>query len=190
MTPLRQRMLEDMRLRSLSPHTQAAYVEHPKLPGGGGYPIELYTITAAAAALGAENFRTFETDFGPTCTWYWHGVDVSANARLRNRLTLQGGTSSGRGVRDTCRTVVNIDSPDPRGCRVVEPVMPSIRGLVTYTVPKIDVLVSAQVRSLNPSNALPALVGDMSATNGASLSRPAPSRGNRDRYAACAASTP
>jgi hypothetical protein len=91
------------------------------------------------------------------------------NARMRNGLLLQGGTSTGRGVRDTCDTVVKIDSPDPRGCHVTEPWMTSIRGLVSYTVPMIDVLVSAQVRSLNASNALPGLVGSTSATNGASL---------------------
>ncbi len=143
--------------------------QHPGLPGGGGYPIDVYTLTAAAAARGAQNLQTFETDFGPARTWYWHGVDVSANARVRTRLTIQAGTSTGRGVRNTCETIVKIDSPDPRGCDVTEPLMTSFRGLAAYTVPKVDVLVSAQWRSLNPSNALPGLVGEVSATNGASL---------------------
>ena len=35
-----------------------------RLPGGGGYPITLYMPTAAAAAIAAQNFITFETDFG------------------------------------------------------------------------------------------------------------------------------
>jgi hypothetical protein len=65
--------------------------------------------------------------------------------------------------------VVNIDNPDPRGCDVTEPWLTSIRGSAAYTVPKVDVLVSAQFRSLNPANALPGLVGSTSATNGASL---------------------
>jgi len=51
---------------------------------------------------------------------------------------------------------------------VTEPVMTSFRALAAYTVPKIDVLVSAQVRSLNPNNI--GGVGGGSATNGASLS--------------------
>jgi hypothetical protein len=141
----------------------------PRLPDGGGYAITQYAITQAAAQRGAQTYQTFETDFGPARTMYWHGVDVGVNARLRNGVVLQGGTSTGRGVRDTCESVVNIDSPDPRGCRVVEPWLTSVRGLVTYTVPKIDVLASAQMRSLNAANVLPGLVGSTAATNGATL---------------------
>jgi hypothetical protein len=140
-----------------------------RLPDGGGYPITVYSITREAALRGAQNHLTFETDFGPARTWYWHGVDFQANARARNGLTLQGGTSTGRGVRNTCGTEVNIDSPDPRGCDVTEPWMTSFRGLASYTVPRVDVLVSASFRSLNPSNAIPGLGGANSATNGASL---------------------
>ena len=44
--------------------------QDPRLPGGGGYPITLSMVTAAAADRGAQNYVTFETDFGPerTCT--------------------------------------------------------------------------------------------------------------------------
>ena len=142
---------------------------HPDLPDGGGYPIEVHTQTDAAALRPARNYITFESDFGEERTQYWHGVTTSATARLRGGLMLQGGTTTGRGVRNTCDSVVNIDSPDPRGCDVTEPWLTSVRGSATYTVPKIDVLVSAQFRSLNPANALPGLVGSTSATNGASL---------------------
>jgi hypothetical protein len=141
--------------------------QHPDLPGGGGYPVTVYSITRAAALRGARNFQTFETDFGDARTQYWHGVNVSINSRLRNGLTFQGGTSTGRGVRDTCDTVVNIDNPDPRGCHVTEPFMTSVRGLVAYTVPFVDLLVSAQMRSINPANRPGA--GSASATNGPSL---------------------
>ena len=140
---------------------------HPDLPGGGGYPITQYNITPAAFARGAQSFQTFETNFGPARTWYWHGVDVTANARLRGGVTLQGGTSTGRGVNDRCETVVKIDSPDPRGCAVTEPWITAVRGLASYTVPKVDVLVSATVRSLRTT--IPFLASNNSATNGASL---------------------
>ena len=137
-----------------------------RLPDGGGNQITQYTLKTTASRS-AQNFQTFETAFGDARTQYWHGVDVNANARLRNGLTIQGGTSTGRGVRDTCDTVVNIDSPDPRNCRVVEPWMTSVRGLAAYTVPVIDVLVSAQFRSLNPANT--AGVGGNPGSNGPSL---------------------
>jgi hypothetical protein len=138
-----------------------------RLPDGGGYPITVYSLTAAAAARPARNYQTFETDFGDSRTQYWHGVNVSVNARLHNGLTFQGGTSTGRGVRDTCDTGPKIDSPDPRNCHVTEPLMTSIRGGASYTVPRIDVLVSGQFRNLNPANTAPA--GATSATNGSSL---------------------
>ena len=139
----------------------------PRLPDGGGYPVTVYSITREAALRGARTYQTFETDFGDARTQYWHGVNINLNSRLRNGLTFQGGTSTGRGVRDTCDTVVNIDNPDPRGCHVTEPVMTSVRGLAAYTVPWVDVLVSAQFRSINPANR-PG-TGSNSATNGASL---------------------
>jgi hypothetical protein len=43
-----------------------------------------------------------------------------------------------------------VNGPDPRSCNNVEPWQTTIRGLGTYTVPKIDVLVSATVRSAPP----------------------------------------
>jgi hypothetical protein len=119
----------------------------PRLPDGGGYPITIYVPTAAAAQTPAQNIITFETDFGPERTNYWHGVDVTFNARLRQGLTLQLGTSTGREVEDTCATVVFIDSPDPRNCRDVDVWETTIRGLASYTIPKIDVLVSGTLRS-------------------------------------------
>ena len=39
--------------------------QDPRLPGGGGYPITLSMVTAAAAGRGTQNYVTFETDFGP-----------------------------------------------------------------------------------------------------------------------------
>jgi hypothetical protein len=74
------------------------------------------------------------------------------NARLRNGLTLQGGTSTGRGVRASCDLWAA--HPSLRGtgnraeaCDVTEDWMTGVRGLATYTVPKVDVLVSMTFRS-------------------------------------------
>ena len=119
----------------------------PRLPGGGGYPIRIYQASNAALAIPASNYITFETDFGPERTNYWHGVDFTLNARTRWGLTFSGGTSTGRSVQDNCATSTKIDSPDPRNCRDVEPFQTTLRGLASYTIPKIDVLVSGTVRS-------------------------------------------
>jgi hypothetical protein len=121
-----------------------------RLPGGGGYPITTYVPTDAAAAIAAQDYITFETDFGPARTNYWHGVDVTLNARLRQGLTFQVGTSTGRSVVDTCATSTRIDSPDPRNCHDADPIETTLRGLGSYTIPKVDVLVSATLRSQSP----------------------------------------
>jgi hypothetical protein len=122
----------------------------PRLPGGGGYPIDVYTLTAAAAARPEDNLVTFETDFGPARTEYWHGVDVTVNARTRQGLILQGGTTTGRKIEDTCATELRIDDPDPRNCRSVDPFETTLRGSASYTIPKLGVLVSGTMRSQPP----------------------------------------
>jgi hypothetical protein len=126
----------------------------PRLPDGGGYPITLFMVTAAAANRGAANYVTFEEDFGPERTNYWHGLDFTLNARLRQGLTLQFGTQTGRAVQDTCASEVNIDGggniKDLRNCRDVDPFQTTIRGLASYVVPRVDVLVSGTVRSQPP----------------------------------------
>jgi len=117
-----------------------------RLDGGGGYPITVYVPTNAAAAIAAQNYQTFESDFGPERKNYYDGVDVTVNARLKQGLTMQVGSTTGRSVVNTC-DVGKFDSPDLRGCNNSNPFQTTVRGLATYTVPKIDVLVSATVRS-------------------------------------------
>ena len=69
---------------------------------------------------------------------------------MRQGLTLQFGTNTGRKIDDTCATVVKLDSPDPRDCRLTPPYQTTVRGLASYTIPKVDVLLSAAVRSQPP----------------------------------------
>jgi hypothetical protein len=139
---------------AVSPSDYQAWVinapKDPRLPGGGGYPVTVYTLTGAAAARPADNYVTFETDYGPARDNYWQGVDVTLNARFASDLVVQGGTTTGRTYEDTCATIVKINSPDPRNCHNVEPYQTTLRGLVSYTVPKIAVLLSATIRSQPP----------------------------------------
>jgi hypothetical protein len=118
----------------------------PRLPEGGGYEIRVYQASNAALAIPASNYITFQTDFGPEETNYWHGVDFTVNARTSWGLTFSGGTSTGRSVQDDCETQVRIDSPDPRDCHDADPFQTTLRGLASYTIPKIDVQVSGTLR--------------------------------------------
>ena len=118
-----------------------------RLPDGGGYPITVYTPTAAAAAIAARNYITFESDFGAERKSYYDGVDVTLNGRLRQGLNFQSGTSTGRSVLDTCAIDTKVDTPDPRFCNIDAPFLTTVRGLASYTLPKIDVQLSATFRS-------------------------------------------
>ena len=128
-----------------------------RLPNGGGYPITVFTPTAAANAIPSKTYLTWESDYGPERTSYWHGVDLTVNARLREGLNMSIGTSTGRAVIDDCATATKYNQvntatnasvgPDPRGCRSVDPFQTQVRGLAIYIIPKIDVLVSAAIRS-------------------------------------------
>jgi hypothetical protein len=154
---------------------------NPRLPNGGGYPVTFLTRNTRSALGATDSYYTTSKDFGDE-THYWHGIDVSFNARTKWGLVVQGGTSTGRGVNDTCDTLrarfgrtmtPTIGAAGATGivggqtsCNAEEPWLTSVRGLGSYTVPKVDVMVSAIFRS--QANAQPgAAVG----TNGAS--RPA-----------------
>src|SRR5207249_10794768 len=76
-----------------------AIPQHDNLPGG---TASFVAITPAAAARGSQNYMTSETDYGAARTSYWHGVDFTATARLASGITVQGGTSTGRAVRNNC----------------------------------------------------------------------------------------
>ena len=124
---------------------------HPRMPGAGS-AASFVSILPEAAARGARNFQTKEANFAPERTAYWHGVDYSATARLAGGVRLQGGGSTGRGVRDTCdlwRARPELQGSNRAdACDVTEPWMTSVRGLASYTVPKVDVLASATLRSV------------------------------------------
>jgi hypothetical protein len=132
--------------------------QDPRLAGGGGYPVTVFVPTVAAAGVSSRNFLTLESEIGSERDSHWDGVDVTVSARLRNGLTAQIGTSTGRGVVDTCETAPlfsniqgnTVNGPNPRGCNNVEPWMTTLRGLASYTIPRVDVLVSATVRSQHP----------------------------------------
>jgi hypothetical protein len=73
----------------------------PRLPNGGGYEISgLYNLVPAKVGQVDELAQSY-ANFGEQ-TENWQGFDVSVVARLRNGLTVQGGTSTGRRLADGC----------------------------------------------------------------------------------------
>ena len=129
-----------------SPYSIVAPVDS-RLPGGGGYKIDdLWEINPEKFGQSAEIVSPAE-DYGNRIS-YWHGVDVNISGRMRNSLMFQGGTSTGRAVTDTCDVTPKLDSPSRRFCRTVAPFATQFKGLMSYTIPKVDVQVSSTIQSL------------------------------------------
>ena len=128
------------------------------LPDGGGYPVSFFVVKEAKFGQ-FDNYFTFAKDYGDV-TYYWHGLDYDLNApHDQRRLNLQSGASTGRGVRDTCDVQAKLPEStlavgfgtgisQVGACAVNEQWQTNFRGLASYTIPKIDVLVSAIVRSV------------------------------------------
>jgi hypothetical protein len=140
-----------------------------RLPGGGGGTLSgVYNVTFEKAPQ-EDLYSQLSSNFGEMSE-NWHGIDVSVNARLRNGLTVQGGTSSGRRSMDNCdvraalpetyswastqgiqaaRVTTSTGALTNPWCRVEEPffTQTSFRGLATYVVPKIDLQVSGTWRN-------------------------------------------
>jgi hypothetical protein len=128
-----------------------------RLPNGGGYPIAgLYNVTADGFARAASNNITFSDNFGGQSQVY-NGVLINLSARAANGLTFQGGINTGRTVQDFCGLRANLPELSIGGGGTVGPTNPycendpgfitKVTGLASYTLPKIDVLVAATLRS-------------------------------------------
>jgi len=119
----------------------------PRLPGGGGYQIgPLYDINPGK--FGQVNNLVEPTDKVGADTRLFNGVDVTFNVRSANGVTFTGGTSTGKVEDDTCelRAAVPENYLLNPYCHNVSPWLTSFRGLVTYTIPKIDVNISSVVQ--------------------------------------------
>jgi hypothetical protein len=159
-----------------TPYSITAPVDS-RLPDGGGYVIPgLYDVVPSLAGQ-INNLVTDSQQYG---NWYqyFNGVDVTINARTGWGLTVQGGTSTGQNVADNCAvraslpelnvgigaglvgSTVSTTSPY---CHVAYGVLTQLRGLGTYTIPKIDLQLSGVFQSkpgvmLSANYAVPAAV--------------------------------
>ena len=145
---------------------------HPDLPDGGGYSFQALLPTTTAQ----DNYYTFASDYGDEKR-YWHGIDVTLNSRLDNGLSFTAGTSTGRGVRNNCDIVEQLPEAlfalntfqRQDGCDFAEDWITTFRGSASYTVPKVDVLVSTIVRFLNTAPGFFTSGDAVPGTNGTSL---------------------
>ena len=129
----------------------------PRLPGDGGYVVGgLYDVTPVK--FGLNNSIVEATDAYSKDVRYWDGIDVNINARLRNGVTLQGGTSTGRLVTDLCGVRAQVPEFTPPSatlassllnpyCRTVEPFLTQVRAIGSYVIPRVDVQVAATFQS-------------------------------------------
>jgi hypothetical protein len=160
--------------RALTPADFDSFVYNvasdPKLPGGGGYALTYRDIKPAKFGQ-FDNFRTFADNLGGIDNTF-HGIDMTAHARLRD-VTIQAGFSTGNKVEDDCGMVqahpevyifapwggsqpFNPDSPFVGGlgqwpqafCHRESGWQTNWKGLASYSMPRIDVLVSGTFRSV------------------------------------------
>ena len=149
-----------------------------RLPGGGGYALTFYDVKPEKFQQ-IDNFLTFANDAGGAYNRF-NGFDVTVNARLRD-VTIQGGTSTGNVVEDSCGVVKNhpeayiftawggtdgfldtflggVGQWPQAFCHRESGFLTNLKALATYTVPKVDVLLSGTFRSLPyPGNEFPSV---------------------------------
>jgi hypothetical protein len=118
-----------------------------RLPGGGGYRVgPLYDINPNV--FGRVNNLIESTKKVGDDTRVFNGVDVTLNVRNVKGVTFTGGTSTGKVTNDLCdlRTAVPENYLLNPYCHTESPFQTAFRGLVTYTIPHIDVNVSSVIQ--------------------------------------------
>jgi hypothetical protein len=159
----------------------------PRLPGGGGYKVQgMYNLNPAKFGIASDNLVTLARYYGQQ-TEYWHGADVNVAMRFVPGLLLQGGTSTGRTVTDNCDLLSKVPEPGesratsglitfgtPRPlqfCHNATIWLTQVKLLSSYTIPRIDVMVSGTLQNL-PGAPIQANYTCLSATAAQTLGRP------------------
>ena len=120
----------------------------PRLPGGGGYTIGgLYNVKQEKFGA-TNNLTTWSNNYGDETSMY-NGVQLNVTARMLGGLNLQGGVNSGKTVTDNCEVQAALPEISPTNpyCHNDPGFVTRVTGLASYTVPKVDVLVSGTFRS-------------------------------------------
>jgi hypothetical protein len=131
----------------------------PRLPGGGGYVLNnLFSLVPDKFGQTRNNI-TLAENFGDQYQKY-NGVLFNISARLGRGVQFQGGINTGKTVQDNCDVRAQVPELTINAAGVSPAVGPGnpfchsdpgfitkVTALGSYTVPKIDVLVSGTVRS-------------------------------------------
>ena len=169
--------------RALTPASFDSFVynvpQDSRLPGGGGYALTFLDVKPAAFGK-FDNFQTFTDNLGGAYN-HFNGVDFTVNARLRD-VTFQGGTSTGNVVEDDCgvaaqhpeiyisafgwggtlnffnQFIPSIGQWPQASCHRESGWQTNVKGLATYNMPKVDVLISGTFHSVPyPGNNFPSV---------------------------------
>jgi hypothetical protein len=117
----------------------------PRLPNSGGVVTGVATINPDKFGQ-VSNQVTAARNFGKQIE-RWNGVDLTLNARLPDGAVVQGGLSTGHWLKDNCEVAAKL--PEVLGtlplefCRQEQPFQTQAKFLGAYTIPRVDVQVSA-----------------------------------------------
>src|SRR5690606_18969522 len=101
----------------------------------------------------ADNYRTYAPNFGKQYQIY-NGLELSISARLPNGLQLTAGSSTGETVSDDCEIREKLPESAPLDpyCHNSAGMTTRVTGAASYTIPRIDVLVSGTFQSSPGAN--------------------------------------
>ena len=114
----------------------------PRLPNSGSTITQLYDLNPSVSGQVSNVIRSTKDVGDDTRTF--NGVDVNINVRGTGGFTFSGGTSTGKVENDWCEIRAAVPESyllNPY-CHVESPWQTSFRALASYTIPRIDVLVS------------------------------------------------
>jgi hypothetical protein len=118
----------------------------PRLPNSGSTIAQLYDINPNVFGRVSNVIRSTK-DVGED-TRVFNGVDVTFTLREAHGFTVRGGTSTGKVKNDWCEVRAAVPESyllNPY-CDVESPWLTSLRAFASYTLPRIDVLVSTVIQ--------------------------------------------
>jgi hypothetical protein len=137
----------------------------PRLPGGGGYAVSgLYDLKPTSFGKSSDNLITYADNYGKQLR-HVNGFDLTFSLRPRQGLVFQGGPDFQRTSTDNCEVLAAL--PETAGgipqqfCHVDTPFRTNLKFFSSYTVPRIDVQLSASVQSTSG----PEILANYTATN-------------------------